>query len=206
MNSSHHRSTLLLIIAALFLVLLILFAWLYVPSNKELSSIQQEKEQLDRKIQSLQLIIDKKKTVKGKLDEAVVQEALPLWDNTEQLVQQMRDIGKSTEATLNSASFSIIGSNDIHLLSGAEDQMYPNVKQMKIVASLEGTDQQMRSWLNQLEKLPRIIIVDSLRLNKSANSGNDDSDRLKAELTFIAYFDPDYEPLLEHPILPKTAK
>ncbi|MOA35283.1 General secretion pathway protein M [compost metagenome] len=128
-----------------------------------------------------------------------------MWDNTEQLVQQMRDIGKSTEATLNSASFSIIGSNDIHLLSGAEDQMYPNVKQMKIVASLEGTDQQMRSWLNQLEKLPRIIIVDSLRLNKSANSGNDDSDRLKAELTFIAYFDPDYEPLLEHPILPKTA-
>lgn len=192
-NKSH--SIVILGVIMMFLILLVVFSTLLQPTYKKISS---QNEELDRlKFQSglLQKALDNKKE-KGNLPEEEVQAALPLWDNTEQLVVSLKDIGQKTETKLTTVSFNVTDNNGIHTIIGSESPVYPNVKEVKVQAVVEGSYDGIRSWIVQMQKQERLIVIDSVRYSIPVGG------LTSAEIAFTSYFDPSYGYLLENPVIP----
>lgn len=199
MDNVNNRSTPLIVVMVLFLVLLLLYVYVLLPSNSKLTDQQSLVDEKAKQVQALQKSIESKGEA-ADLPEKDIQAALPLWDNSEQLVLALRDIGGRTGAQLNSATMSIVDSNQIQTLSGEAESPFPIVKEVSVHVSLQGSYSQLKNWIDQLQKQQRIIVVNTFNLEQA--EGGFDS----AELAFTAYFDPSYQAMLKNPILPETAK
>lgn len=198
MNNNKNQSMITLAIMIMFLVLLVIYMTMLQPANKELSNKNKQVEQLRNQSDLLTKALSRK-IEKGKLPETEVQAALPLWDNTEQMVVSIKEIGQMTGTKLSSVSFSVSDSNQINTIIGGQEPMYPTVKELKVQAVIQGSYDQIRSWIVQIQKLPRLVNVDTVRYSLPVTGTT------AAEISITGYFDPSYEYMLENPIIP-TAK
>ncbi|MBA9084225.1 type IV pilus assembly protein PilO [Fontibacillus solani] len=208
MDNMNKRSVLLLITSIAFLLLIIMYVWVYLPSNQQLSDLKAEKNQVNTQIQTLQSVLDEKMSKKYNIDEKAVQAAVPLWDNTEQLIFQLDVINKLTNVSVKNGSIGFQEKSEIELQdesssqNNAETDGTPaiGVKEIVVNLTVDGKVTDVIDWVDRLEKLPRLIFVSSFNLKKGETY-----DDAVVDLSFIAFFDPSYEPILEKPILPETS-
>ncbi|CAM3478751.1 GspMb/PilO family protein [Paenibacillus lupini] len=199
MDNSKNRSVGLIVMMLLFLVLLLLYVVLLQPTNSELSDQKVQVKDTGLQLNVLQASVEKKEEGSD-LPEQDIQEALPLWDNSEQLVISFKTLSQQTGAKVNSATIDLPGDNKLNTLIDSADPVYPTVKEINVHVSLIGTHAQVTSLMDKLEQQKRLIVVNSFTIQQT-DSGLD-----TAELAFTAYFDPSYQPMLKNPILPETAK
>ncbi|SFE97590.1 type IV pilus assembly protein PilO [Paenibacillus catalpae] len=199
MDNTKNRSLGLIMMMLLFLVLLLLYVVLLQPSSNQLSDQKKLADQTERQLNALEASVNKQNG-EGSLPEQDIQAALPLWDNSEQLVVSLKSLSQQTGAKVNSATIDLPGDNKLNTLDDSVDPIYPTVKEVNVHVFLLGTYTQVKSWMNQLQQQKRLIVVHSFSLQQS------DSGMNTAELSFTAYFDPSYERMLKNPILPATAK
>ncbi|WP_435170857.1 GspMb/PilO family protein [Paenibacillus glycanilyticus] len=199
MDNSKNRSLGLIVIMVLFLVLLLLYVVLLQPSSSKLSNQKKLAEQSQLQLNALQASVTKQEEGSG-LAEQDIQAALPLWDNSEQLVVTLKSLSLQTGAKINSATVDLPDENKLNALSGSADPLYPTVKEVNVHVSLLGTYAQVKSWMAQLQQQKRLIVINDFTLQQT------DSGMNTTELSFTAYFDPSYKSLLKDPILPATAE
>ncbi|MNO34356.1 hypothetical protein D3C76_243880 [compost metagenome] len=199
MVNTNKRSAAFLVIIMLFLILLVLFVLLYMPTNSELSAVKDQKNNSKNTITTLQNVLEKKEqSAKVKFDEETVQAALPLWDDTEQIIVKLKEIGLATEADLTNGGIIFMEGNEMHLLSNQTEPIYTDVQQMNISLKAEGKETEIIAWIDSLENLPRMTLIKSLRIIQK----NENKDSVTADLTLTAYLAPQYQPMLDNPILP----
>ncbi|WP_336771606.1 GspMb/PilO family protein [Paenibacillus sp. MMO-58] len=199
MDNTKNRSLGLIVMMLLFLVLLLLYVVLLQPSSSKLSDQKKLAEQSQLQLNALQASVTKQEEGSG-LAEQDIQAALPLWDNSEQLVVMLKSLSLQTGAKINSATVDLPGENKLNTLSGSADPLYPTVKEVNVHVSLLGTYAQVKSWMAQLQQQKRLIVINDFTLQQT------DSGMNTTELSFTAYFDPSYKSLLKDPILPATAE
>ncbi|GLX69288.1 GspMb/PilO family protein [Paenibacillus glycanilyticus] len=199
MDNAKNRSFGLIVMMLLFLVLLLLYVVLLQPSSSELLDQKGLVSNAEQQLNALQASINKKEEGSN-LPEQDIQAALPLWDNSEQLVVSLKTLSQQTGAKVNSATIDLPGDNKLNLLSDNADPLYPTVQEVNVHVSLLGTHAQVKSWMDQLERQKRLVVVNSYTLQQT-DSGMD-----TAELAFTAYFDPSYKDMLNNPIVPQTAQ
>ncbi|MEK3881705.1 hypothetical protein [Paenibacillus sp. PL2-23] len=191
-NKTH--SIIILSIMVMFLLLLLGYFVILQPSFDSLKEQKDEVARLEDQASLLQRALANKKD-KEKLSDDI-QEALPLWDNTEQMIAGMKALSAQTSTKLSSISFNVVDSNSIHSIIGAKEPLFPNVGELKVQAVVQGDYNEIRSWLVELQKLPRVVVVDSVRFSLAITG------ETAAEVAFTGYFDPTYGYLLENPIVP----
>ncbi|WP_336787121.1 hypothetical protein [Paenibacillus sp. MMO-177] len=199
MDNTKNRSLGLIVMMLLFLVLLLLYVVLLQPSSSKLSDQKKLAEQSELQYNALQASVNKQQEEGTGLAERDIQAALPLWDNSEQLVVTLKSLSLQTGAKINSAAIDLPGENKLNALSGSADPLYPTVKEVNVHVTLLGTYAQVKSWMTQLQQQKRLIVINDFTLQQA------DSGMNTAELSFTAYFDPSYKSLLKNPILPATA-
>ncbi|WP_433945232.1 hypothetical protein [Paenibacillus sp. SN-8-1] len=201
MDSINKRSLTLLIVAATVLILLALVILFYWPLTQQLASTKSEKAELASKIKIMQKVYKQKMDSKVELDEAVVQAALPLWDNSEQFIVQLQEVGEKSGANLKNGSLNFKESNELHLQSNLKEQIYKNVQELSVNMTVAGTKQQVHDWIQKLEELPRLTIVNNLQLSSVGAS-----DSYTANISVSIYFDKSYIQMLHAPILPNSSE
>ncbi|MCM3627154.1 GspMb/PilO family protein [Paenibacillus glycanilyticus] len=198
MDNTKNRSLGLIIMMLLFLVLLLLYVALLQPSSSKLSDQKELANQTEMQLNALQASVNKQNDGSS-LPERDIQAALPLWDNSEQLVVTIKSLSQRTGAKVNSATMDLPGDNKLNAFTGVSDPLYPTVKEVNVHVSLLGTYAQVKGWMSQLQQQQRLIVVNAFTLQQTDSGIN------TAELSFTAYFDPSYEQMLKDPILPAKA-
>ncbi|REE66670.1 type IV pilus assembly protein PilO [Paenibacillus taihuensis] len=217
-----NRSLAVLLIAVLFLILFAAYSFVIKPSSGSNSDQQAEIDRLTGQTELLSKKLAEKKESNKSYSEAGVQNALPLWDNTEQLLLDLQSIEQQTSATTITATFSpdsdgkqADGETDSASLgnigldtssdnatagnsSSAELGSY--VKKLGVSVVIKGSYTNVLHYVEKLQTMPRLITVDSFDIAKSSSADKP----LSASITFTAYFDPSYKSLVKQMVLPYT--
>ncbi|SDX96413.1 hypothetical protein [Paenibacillus sp. CF384] len=210
-----NRSLTVLLLALLFLVLFVIYTYLLKPSTDKIANQQIEIESLNNQYSLLSNKLAEKKKASDEYSKSAVQLALPLWDNTEQLLLDLQQIESVTGTETLTASFtpdleegqSIAGENS-DTNEGTTDSINPlgpNVKKLKVASVIKGSYSNVLRYIEELQKLPRLITVDSFDVAKTG-SINASSKPISANIVYTAYFDPSYKPLVKETILPFEEK
>ncbi|QUL54521.1 type 4a pilus biogenesis protein PilO [Paenibacillus tritici] len=188
-----YRSPIVLGVLVLFLLLFAFFLLGFQPTNNKIAEQESQKAQLEQQNSLMQNKIDelKSSTVNGDAQDALLDQ-LPRGDDSEQLILDLRAIGTMTNARLKDIGFVLEDSNPLQVTTHSSAAVFPAVKEVKMTALVEGTYSNVRSWMNELQLLPRIINVDAFSFQHSSNSGN----IISASITFTAYYEksPDTSP------------
>ena len=188
-----YRSPIVLGVLVLFLLLFAFYMLGLQPTLEQLDEQQSEIQTMEDEIALLQGKVDEMKgttdsTDKGASNDSL--EALPQSDLEDQIVRDLRQIGIRSDAVLRSVDFSLADMNSIHTMTGEGGEVYPFVDEIKMNAEVEGTYAQITSWLEELEKLPRLMKVDSLNLQRRSSLNiSGDSTIITANIAFTAYYE-----------------
>lgn len=191
-----YRSPIVLGLLILFLLLFAFFMLGVRPANQEIKDQESELSQLNEQNTLLATKIDERQNgTSPDVEEAELLAKLPGGDGSEQLILDLRAIGSTTNARLKDIGFALGETNPIQEMTGASEVAFPTVKQLKMTAIVEGNYASVRSWLSELQLLPRIINVDALSFQQSegaAVNGNSGS-IISANVSFTAYYEDSLE-------------
>ncbi|QCT04529.1 hypothetical protein E6C60_3824 [Paenibacillus algicola] len=187
-----YRSPVVMGVLLLFVVLLGFYLLGLQPTidtmeeqEAEIARVSDEKTLLQRKVDELKGAADSQ-------DQELLSsyDALPEGDEADQLVLQLRTAGIRSSARLKSIEFNLTGTNGLQLVLGGNEGAYPFIKEVSMNAEVEGTRAQIIAWMDQLEKMPRIIKVDSFSLQRrSGPSELPENALLTANVVFTAYYE-----------------
>nr|WP_243896071.1 type 4a pilus biogenesis protein PilO [Paenibacillus sp. F411] len=187
-----YRSPVVMGVLLLFVVLLGFYLLGLQPTidtmeeqEAEIARVSDEKALLQRKVDELKGAADSQ-------DQELLSsyDALPEGDEADQLVLQLRTAGIRSSARLKSIEFNLTGTNGLQLVLGGNEGAYPFIKEVSMNAEVEGTRAQIIAWMDQLEKMPRIIKVDSFSLQRrSGPSELPENALLTANVVFTAYYE-----------------
>lgn len=188
-----YRSPIVLGVLILFLLLFAFFMLGVQPTNKEIAIQNSEISQLTKETEVLQTKINELKSSASSVD-SEQQElllALPKGDDSEGLIDELREVGLSSHARLKDISFVLDETNPIQQMTGSAEVQFPTVKQIKMTAVVEGTYTGIRQWMDEIQMLPRIVNVDSFNFQQSyeerAQEGSESI--LTANVAFTAYYE-----------------
>lgn len=188
-----YRSPIVLGVLILFLLLFAFFMLGVQPTNKEIAIQNSEISQLTKETELLQTKINELKSSASSVD-SEQQElllALPKGDDSEGLIDELREVGLSSHARLKDISFVLDEANPIQQMTGSAEVQFPTVKQIKMTAVVEGTYTGIRQWMDEIQMLPRIVNVDSFNFQQSyeerAQEGSESI--LTANVAFTAYYE-----------------
>ena len=188
-----YRSPIVLGVLIMFLMLLAFYILGAQPTNKELSLQNAEIKQLEKETDFLQTQINELKNNSASIDpeQQELLEALPKGDDSEGLIDALRSVGTLTQARLKDISFVLDEANPIQQMTGAQEMLFPTVKQIKMTAVVEGTYTSIREWMNELQLLPRIVNVDMFNFQRSYEELMEGSseDIMTANVSFTAYYE-----------------
>ncbi|UJF35972.1 type 4a pilus biogenesis protein PilO [Paenibacillus hexagrammi] len=195
-----HRRSSSLSVVILFLVLFAFYYLLLAPSNDKISSQKAEMDTVNKQLQLLNKKISEN-TQQGSSSMKEVQDALPLWDNVEQLTLDLESIKKNTKVAFTSISYSVSDNNNMQqgAKTTAKAAVNSSVKEVKVTTSVGGSYDEIIEAITQLQKLPRLITVNTVNFG---NLPKDSSRKLTVSLTFTAYFDPSYKDKVDQVVLP----
>ncbi|WP_339318607.1 type 4a pilus biogenesis protein PilO [Paenibacillus sp. FSL R10-2734] len=188
-----YRSPIVLGVLILFLMLFAFYMLGVQPTNKEISAQNAEISQLEKEAEILQTKINELKSDATSVDseQQELLAALPKGDDSEGLIVDLWGVSTSSEARLKDVSFILDEANPIQQMTGSAEVLFPTVKQIKMTAVIEGTYTGIRQWMEDLQKLPRIVNVDSFNFQQSYEERSNDSPEsiLTANVAFTAYFE-----------------
>ncbi|MBP3966850.1 hypothetical protein [Paenibacillus lignilyticus] len=211
-----NRSLSVLLVAVLFLALFAIYSYLLKPSADQITDQQAEIERLNNEYNLLSKKLAEKKEESNEYSKENVQQALPLWDNTEQLLLDLQQIESSTGGEALTATFTpdrvddqenadTSASENTDSTTNSSTSFGPNVKQLKVGLVIKGKYADILRYIEELQKLPRLITVDSFDVAKSSSLSGD-AKPISANLAFTAYFDPSYKSLAKDVLLPFEEK
>lgn len=197
-----NRSLVLLGLAVLFLVLFAVYMYLVKPTASDLDDQETKIAQLSQERSLLQRKLKEKQEQSASYSDEAVQRALPLWDNTEQLMLDIGTIEGRTGAETLSATFNAADDQDLEGIiqssesgasggEAAKDTLPAGIKKLKAATVVQGTYEQVLAYVDTLQKLDRLITIESLDIAKSGDAEAAGA-KIKANLMFTAYFDPAY--------------
>ncbi|AIQ38179.1 type 4a pilus biogenesis protein PilO [Paenibacillus sp. FSL R5-0345] len=188
-----YRSPIVLGVLILFLMLFAFYMLGVQPTNKEISAQNAEISQLEKEAEVLQAKINELKSNAASVDseQQELLAALPKGDESEGLIVDLRGVSTSSEARLRDVSFILDEANPIQQMTGSAEVLFPTVKQIKMTAVIEGTYTGIRQWMEELQKLPRIVNVDSFNFQQSyeERSENTPESILTANVAFTAFYE-----------------
>ncbi|MDR6549675.1 hypothetical protein [Paenibacillus qinlingensis] len=190
MSNKNNQQTLLLFVAVLlFLGLFAFYYFVQIPSSTKVKNQANEVSALDKQIQLLtQKVSEKQKSNPGPSMKDV-QAALPLWDNTEQLTLDLNKIRTEQNVTFSSIAYSM-NDKTAQPADATKKNAFPNVREIKVTTTLNGTFKEVSAALTQLQSLPRLINVDAVNYGNLPKEANK---KITVNLSFTAYFDPSYK-------------
>ncbi|MDH6371010.1 type IV pilus assembly protein PilO [Paenibacillus sp. PastF-3] len=188
-----YRSPIVLGVLILFLMLFAFYMLGVQPTNKEISAQNAEISQLEKEAEILQTKINELKSSATSVDseQQELLAALPKGDDSEGLIVDLWGVSTSSEARLKDVSFILDEANPIQQMTGSAEVLFPTVKQIKMNAVIEGTYTGIRQWMDELQKLSRIVNVDSFNFQQSyeERSANRTESILTANVAFTAYYE-----------------
>ncbi|TYP70113.1 type IV pilus assembly protein PilO [Paenibacillus methanolicus] len=205
---SKNRTLFILLFAMLFLILFVLYQYVVMPSSDKLPDQEDEISRLADQQRILERQKEKKSSQDAAYAEESVQKALPLWDNTEQLLLDFKQIESSSNASVVSAAFAVEeagGSKTAEETAGTEEEAEAateiNAGKVVVNTVLSGRYAEIVSFIDGLQKLPRLTTIDTLDITKSLSNVGGATD-ISVNLVFTAYFDPSYAQAVEHIVQP----
>lgn len=183
-----YRSTIVLGVLVLFLLLFAFFMLGLQPTMDEMNEQKLEMARIEKDTAFLQSKVDEMKGTDGSGGELSAAEsltALPQSDSADQLVLDLRLVGARSQATLRNVDFNLSGINEISLMTGSSQGVYPFIKEVKMNAEVEGDYEQIYAWMEELERLPRIMKVDSFRFQQPSGTQTE----ITANIVFTAYYE-----------------
>lgn len=202
---SKNRTAVMLLAVILFLALFALYMYLVRPTGDTISEQESELSTLDSQRAILQKKVDEREQKNEGFDAAAVQEALPLWDNTEQLLLDLHQIESITYADTLTANFTIedknseaeseeaIDTGDVDDQS-TEPSALASAKKVEVSVSIKGRDADIMKYVYAVQQMKRLVVIDKFDI--SGNS-RDTTKEITASLVFTAYFDPSYLPMVD---------
>ncbi|PZD95064.1 hypothetical protein DNH61_15630 [Paenibacillus sambharensis] len=203
----NNRQALTLAAAALLLVLLAGVVYLILPASESVSEQEAEIAALSSQLQLLENKLAEREMAAGDIDTAAIQAAMPLWDNSEQLLLDLQQLENDTGVELMSSSFTItpaasdteISSQAAETGSGTSDFSSTGRVQLSLVVS--GTYLDLLNWMDGVQSLPRLITIDSFAISKPpADEVSWKPLTVNAALT--AYYDSSYWELVDEVLWP----
>ncbi|WP_422658538.1 type 4a pilus biogenesis protein PilO [Paenibacillus sp. EC2-1] len=182
-----YRSTIVLGVLVLFLLLFAFFMLGLQPTMDEMNEQKLEMARIEKDTAILQSKVDEMKGTdsSGELSAAESLTALPQSDSADQLVLDLRLVGARSQATLRNVDFNLSGINEIFLMTGSSQGEYPFIKEVKMNAEVEGSYEQIYAWMQELERLPRLMKVDSFRFQQPSGTQTE----ITANIVFTAYYE-----------------
>lgn len=182
-----YRSTIVLGVLVLFLLLFAFFMLGLQPTMNEINEQKLEMARIEKDTAFLQSKVDEMKGTdgSGELSAAESLTALPQSESADQLLLDLRIVGARSQATLRNVDFNLSGINEISLMTGSSQGVYPFIKEVKMNAEVEGNYEQIYAWMEELERLPRIMKVDSFRFQQPSGTNTE----ITANIVFTAYYE-----------------
>ncbi|GGD48034.1 type 4a pilus biogenesis protein PilO [Paenibacillus nasutitermitis] len=194
-----NRKLALLLVALMFLVLLAVYIYMLLPKTRQVSDQQDVIARLESQTRLLQKKLDEKKSSESKYSQETVQAALPLWDNTEQMLMDLEQIGKTTR--VQNVSLAFAADSGVDNETSAQQDVMSAVRELKISSSIKGSYADILTYISRLEALPRLIKVDNLEITKP-DAFQNNAAMITVNLSFTAYYDPSYKDLVDEQQLP----
>ncbi|MDG0790648.1 type 4a pilus biogenesis protein PilO [Cohnella ginsengisoli] len=194
------RSLGLIGVVLLFLLLLMFVVYKQMPLNTRLSEQSDQIASLRNQADVLSKKAAESSSADAEYSDASVQQALPLSDNTEQMLLDLKSVSQATGVALLNATFSASDSNQLQSVLGGEQTPYASVGELKTAVAIEGTYDRLLQWVGALQKLPRLVSVDNFAIAKP--SAADMGKAMTLNVNFTAYFDPSYRNLVDEELLP----
>lgn len=194
------RSMGLIGVVLLFLLLLMFVVYKQMPLNTRLSEQSDQIASLRSQADVLAKKAAEGSSAEAEYSDASVQQALPLSDNTEQMLLDLKSVSQATGVALLNATFSASDSNQLQSMLGGEQTPYASVGELKTAVAIEGTYDRLLQWVGALQKLPRLVSVDNFALAKP--SAADMGKPMTLNVNFTAFFDPSYRNLVDEELLP----
>ncbi|WP_168735714.1 type 4a pilus biogenesis protein PilO [Cohnella fermenti] len=186
----------------LLFVFLLGFYFLQVnPLTGDIKKQEDEVSRLQKQSDLLTKKLNEKLAEKGSENMDEIQKALPLWDNTEQLLMDLNKIGSAVAVKTSSVTFSASESNELQTIVGGEQSPYPTVHELKTSVVLQGTYEQLLAWFDRLQQMERLTNIDSFTLAQPTTA----EEKLKPitiSVSLTAYFDPSYSELVTEVLEP----
>lgn len=182
-----YRSTIVLGVLVLFLLLFAFFMLGLQPTMDEMNEQKLEMTRIEKETAILQSKVDEMKGTdgSGELSAAESLTALPQSDSADQLVLDLRLVGARSQAILKNVDFNLSGINEIFLMTGSSQGVYPFIKEVKMNAEVEGNYEQIYAWMEELERLPRLMKVDTFRFQQPSGTQTE----ITANIVFTAYYE-----------------
>ncbi|WP_342563283.1 type 4a pilus biogenesis protein PilO [Paenibacillus sp. FSL R7-0345] len=190
-----YRSPIVMGMLILFLILLAFYMLAIRPvssdiamQNSELSLLERERSVLENKINELQTAGDNLTS-----DEETLLAAIPLGDGNEALINDLKAIGSSSHARLKDIGFSLTGTSTASTWAGVPATSAAGLQEIKMTAVVEGGYIEIHEWLKQLNKMPRLITVDSFAFQQPYEfpTAQKPGSILTANVAFTAYYQVD---------------
>ncbi|MFB9325207.1 hypothetical protein ACFFSY_04650 [Paenibacillus aurantiacus] len=203
---SKNRTAVMLIAVILFLALFALYMYLVQPAGDTIAEQESELSTLASQRAILQKKVDERAQKNDGFDAVAVQEALPLWDNTEQLLLDLHQIESITYADTLTANFTIedkdneagneeaIDTGDAGNGPSTEPSAMASAKKVEVSVTIKGRDADIAKYVYAVQNMKRLVVIDKFDI--SGNS-RDSTKQITASLVFTAYFDPSYLPMVD---------
>ncbi|GGN93049.1 hypothetical protein [Saccharibacillus kuerlensis] len=163
----NNRQALVLGIAVLFLLLLIPYVLIIRPqaeekvsNDSEIAFLQQTNDLFQRKIDELS-----DQEVGGLSSEQIAQR-LPEGPDQEQVVTDLYNVGLSTNVRLVDASFANEKSADGTVSPETNVGTPEQIKSVYVTAKIQGSYEGIKSWMKEIQDLPRLTAIEQFTLNK----------------------------------------
>lgn len=191
-----NKNILIGLLLLFFILLFLVYQFYYQGKAGEEATLDQK---LKEKRDAVALIA---KTVRAKqqeipttqdLEEELI--ALPVWDNTEQIILQLREGEKAAGVSLQEMNVQLSDTNRLSQYMGGQEALFPTVKEIQINLNAEGSLAQIKAFLDRVEKSPRTMMVDTLSFGTGNGKGGaaaapQAGGTLFASISLTAYYDP----------------
>lgn len=194
----NRRSLILMLAAVCSLLVYSFYSLLIVPQQKRLTALQSDSARFVSDNALLHTLLEEHEREEVEIDEIKVQQQLPLWDNTEEIVEALNMLGEQHDIQYFVSSYSVASTNTLGAMLGIEQELFPNVQQLTVAVSLRGQYGQLRDWLESLQKQERLIVISKLEY-----VNDEQSKASSAQVEFAAFFDPSYKEFYKQPLLPE---
>ncbi|WP_028987460.1 type 4a pilus biogenesis protein PilO [Thermicanus aegyptius] len=184
---------LILLLLLLFIGAYLLYFFLFQGKEEKLASLTQEIKQKGDMVLQLNRLVKEKVESQPKQDDLEKEmTALPIWDNTEQLILEFKKSEGKTGVSLTNVQFQNSDLNRLNEYGGSPTPLFPNVKEVQVNMMVTGTYTSIHAFLEEIEKSPRFMIINSVNFGTAATGGENllQGTKLTASIQLSAYYDP----------------
>ncbi|CAM4422610.1 type 4a pilus biogenesis protein PilO [Paenibacillus tarimensis] len=203
----NNRQALILAATVMLLVLLAGVVYLILPGSRAVDEQEAEITALSSQFQLLENKLAEREREASGLDMADVQAALPLWDNSEQLLLDLQQLENDTGVELMSSTFTLAApaadNQTTDQAAGVDSGISGSSSMGRVQLSLvvSGTYQDLLNWMDGVQSLPRLITIESFAVSKP-QAAEVSWKPITVNVTLTAYYDPSYRGLVDEVLWP----